>query len=214
MAATLALPSLYLAGAHSQAVVQAAPDDSALKALQAQMAALQSRQDSDAATAASAVQTATSAQITANAAATPAQVSSAVAAATPADCPAPLSDALVATAGSATRCMPKQDAQRATQVQSTTVTTASDGSFTGMWPVAFASTPTGRVADIEISAGATTPYKCSFNAGGVTATGFNGKCWQLVATTLPTTATALLGLTVSPITNAAANLTVRVIGRQ
>jgi hypothetical protein len=36
---------------------------------------------------------------------------------------------------------------------------------------------------------------------------------QLVASTLPTTVTAVLGLTVSPIANAAGGLTVRVAGR-
>jgi hypothetical protein len=139
-------------------------------------------------------------------------VNAAIVAAIPSDCPAPLSDALVATAGSQARCMPRPDAQRATLVQSLDVTTAADGTFTGSWPAAFATAPKGYIADIPVSGTSSAPYKCSFIT--VTATGFSGKCYQIVATTLPTTATALLGLTISPLQNAAAGLSVRVIGRQ
>lgn len=145
---------------------------------------------------------------------TPNDVQTAITAATPSPCPAPLSDALIASAGTQPTCMARPDAVRATLVQATSVVTASDGTFTGNWPTPFASAPTGRIADIETTTTNSAPYKCSFVASTVTATGFTGKCWQIVATTLPTTATALLGLTVSPIQNAAAGLTVRVTGRQ
>lgn len=145
---------------------------------------------------------------------TQSDLNAAIVSATPPDCPAPASDALVATPGVQPKCMPRPDAQRATQVQSLMVVTAADGTFGGNWPVPFATTPTGRVADIEIAAGATAPYKCSFYANAVTATTFSGKCRQILATTLPTATTALLGLVVNPVQNAAAGLTVRVIGRQ
>jgi hypothetical protein len=143
----------------------------------------------------------------------PADLSNAIAAATPGDCPAPMGDALVASAGTQPRCMPRPDAVRATQVQRTSVVTAADGSFSGTWPVAFPSAPGWYQADIDIAGVSTAPYKCSFVAGTVTATSFTGKCTQLVSTTLPATVTALLGLTVSPIQNASSGLTVRIAGR-
>lgn len=141
-------------------------------------------------------------------------VTSAIASATPPPCSAPLPDTLLGSAGSQPTCMTRPDATRPTLIQATSVVTASDGTFVGTWPTPFAYTPTGRIADIEVAAANAAPYKCSFISSSVTATGFSGKCWQIVATTLPTTATALLGLTVSPIQNAAAGLTVRVTGRQ
>lgn len=143
-----------------------------------------------------------------------ADLSNAVAAATPSDCPAPLSDGLTATAGVQPRCMPRQDAQRATVVQASTVMTAADGSFIGTWPVPFATAPTARSATVEIASGTSAPFVCSFIAGSVTTTGFTGRCFQLVSTTLPATVTALVGLTINPVANAAGNLTVRVTGRQ
>jgi hypothetical protein len=150
----------------------------------------------------------------ANAAAQPADITAALAAATPSDCPAPLPDALIATAGNLPRCMPRQDAVRATQVQRAMVTTAADGTFSGTWSVPFPSAPGWYQADIDIANATAAPYKCSFVASTVTATGFSGRCVQLIATTLPATLAAVLGLTVSPIANAAGGLTVRVAGRQ
>lgn len=143
-----------------------------------------------------------------------ADVSAAVSAATPPDCTAPLSDALTATAGVQPRCMPRPDAQRATLVQATTVTTAADGTFSGNWPAPFLTAPTGRSATIELSSTAGAPFTCGFIAGSVTNSSFAGRCFQIVATTLPTTLTALQGLAVSPLANAAGGLTVRVVGRQ
>jgi hypothetical protein len=96
------------------------------------------------------------------------------------------------------------------QIQAATTNTLSDGTFSGTWAIPFSAPPTGYLADIPSSGN--TPYKCTVSA--VTATTFSGKCWQLVATTLPTVATALLGLTVSPISNATSGLPVRVVGRQ
>jgi hypothetical protein len=110
--------------------------------------------------------------------------------------------------------MTRPDAVRATQVQVTTVTTAADGSFSGTWPVPFIASPTGRLATVDIQSSSGAPIDCSFIAGSVSATGFAGKCWQVTATTLPTISTALLGLVISPINNAAGGLTVRVVGRQ
>lgn len=142
-------------------------------------------------------------------------VDASIAASTPSDCPAPKQDALLASPGVLSRCMPRQDAVRATVIQATTAVTAADGTFAGSWPTPFTAAPTGRGAAVDVAtSGAAAPYTCSFVAGSVTATSFSGKCWQIVATTLPTTLTAVVGLTVSPLANAAAGLTVRVTGRQ
>jgi hypothetical protein len=110
--------------------------------------------------------------------------------------------------------MPRQDAQRATVIQAVPVTTDSSGNFTGTWPAPFNGPPTGRSATIDLASASGAPYTCSFIAGTVTAIGFSGRCFQIVATTLPTTLTALQGLAVSPLANAAGGLTVRVTGRQ
>jgi hypothetical protein len=100
------------------------------------------------------------------------------------------------------------------QVQRINVVTDTAGNFAGNWPQAFASVPGWYQADVDIPNSSASPYKCSFYTGTVTTTAFSGKCSQIVATTLPTVATSLLGLTVSPLANAASGLTVRVIGRQ
>lgn len=144
----------------------------------------------------------------------PADVQAAVASAMPPVCPVLLPDTLTGSVGTQPQCTLRQDATRPTVIQATTVITASDGSFSGTWPTPFASTPVFRSAQVEITSAQQPPIDCSFIAGTVTATGFTGKCAQLTSTTLPTVATSLLGLVVSPIVNAAGGQTVRIVGRQ
>lgn len=139
---------------------------------------------------------------------TTADIANAVAAATPAPCTAPLPDTLTGSAGTGAPCMSRPDATRPTQVQPVAVSTAADGSFTANWPTAFSSTPTIATAD---ALGGVPPYICAITTK--TATSVSGKCYQVVANTLPTTATALLGLVVSPIANPGAGLTVMIVGR-
>lgn len=146
--------------------------------------------------------------------ATASSVTSAIAAASPPACGILSADTLNGNAGTGAMCTPRVDSSRPTVVQALTVTTTSTGDFSGTWPTPFAFAPTGRFAVVDVASGSTAPYFCSFNSGSVTATTFAGHCWQIVASTLPTTSLALLGLVVSPLSNAAAGLTVRVTGRQ
>lgn len=96
------------------------------------------------------------------------------------------------------------------QVQAATALTQSDGTFSGAWPTPFPQQPTSYVAGIPSTSN--TPLICSIQYADMN--GFTGKCWQLSATTLPSTTTALLGLVVSPVTNAASGQTVRIFGKQ
>lgn len=144
----------------------------------------------------------------------PVALANAISAATPAPCPVPSPDTLNGSTGTLPTCMTRADATRPTLVQSNTAVTAGDGTFAGTWPTPFNAAPVGRFAEVEVTSASAAPYKCAFIAGSVTATGYAGKCWQIVATTLPTTVAALSGLVVSPVQNAAAGLTVRVTGRQ
>lgn len=121
----------------------------------------------------------------------------------------PASDTYTASAGSSTACMPRIDASRATQVQSTSVVTLSDGTFNGSFPVAFAATPSYAHAEINSTS---VPYICQM--GVVTTTTYSGKCFQVASTTLPGTLLALSGLVVSPIVTTTAGLTVKIIARQ
>lgn len=139
----------------------------------------------------------------------PIDVQAAIAAATPDTCGVPPSDTLTGSAGTGPRCMPRNDASRPTVIQAKTVTTGSDARYTVTFDAPFASVPI--YADARVY-GATSPYLCTVET--LTATTASGKCFQLVATTLPVTATALLGLVVSPIQAAGANLSVRVVARQ
>jgi hypothetical protein len=95
------------------------------------------------------------------------------------------------------------------QVQGMNVVTDGNGGFVGSWPVAFPAEPTVAYAAVY---GQSSPFLCGIITK--TATGFTGKCYALATMTLPSTATALLGLALSPFQNAAANLTVTVTGRQ
>lgn len=144
----------------------------------------------------------------------PVALANAISAMTPAPCPVPSADTLNGSAGTSPVCMTRPDASRPTQVQRLTVTTAADGTFSGTWPAAFTAAPVTYWAVADVNSVTSAPYHCSFVAGTVTATAFSGKCWQIVATTLPTTVAALSGLVVSPLQNAAAGVTVRVSGRQ
>lgn len=136
-------------------------------------------------------------------------VSDAVIAAAPPACPIPAKDTLTGSAGVLEKCMPRADASRPTVIQAKTTTTATDSTYTIAWDVPFASTPI--YADARVY-GSDQPYLCTVTT--VSATGASGRCYQLVATTLPTVATALIGLTVSPFASAASGLSVRVVGRQ
>ena len=121
----------------------------------------------------------------------------------------PPSPGMTATAGTDTACVRRKDATPATQVPPATATTASDGTFSGTWPAAFASPPSRALATVD---GATS-YHCQIITK--TATAFTGKCW-LVSTsmTLPTLATSLLGYVIPFLTSAAGGLTVNVFARQ
>lgn len=147
--------------------------------------------------------------------ATKGEVSSAITAATPSDCGMPASDTYTGSAGSGSRCMPRADASRRTQVQTATAITVTNGDFSGTWqdsagnPTPFPATPSYARADINV---ADRPHVCSVLT--VTAAGFSGRCYAVASTTLPGTLTALGGLVVSPITNPSTGLTVRVIARQ
>lgn len=138
-----------------------------------------------------------------------AQIQSAITAATPDTCTIPQPDTLTGSAGIGPRCMPRVDATRPTVIQAKNTTTASDASWSVTFDAPFATTPI--YADARVY-GAAQPYLCTVTS--VSATAASGKCFQLVATTLPVTATALLGLVVSPFQSAAAGLSVRVVARQ
>ena len=59
----------------------------------------------------------------------------------------------------------------------------------------------------------TSPRSAPIRSKPISKAGATGRCYQLVATTLPMIATSLLGLVISPFGNAS-NLTVMVVGRQ
>lgn len=132
-----------------------------------------------------------------------------IAAATPDPCTPPMADTLVASAGSGPRCMPRTDATRATVIQAKTTITATDSTWAVTFDAAFPTIPI--YADARVY-GASQPYLCTVQT--LTTAGASGKCYQLVATTLPTVATSLLGLVVSPVSSAASGLSVRVVARQ
>lgn len=127
----------------------------------------------------------------------------------------PAAEALVATLGTGTPCTQRVDAAPSTVVPPAVATTASDGSFSGNWvdansnAITLSSAPTRGIATIY---GSTIPYHCQIAT--MTTTGFTGKCWAIVAVTLPSLATSLLGYVVSPFQNAAAGLTVNVFARR
>lgn len=118
-------------------------------------------------------------------------------------------DTYTGSVGTQAQCTPRRDATRPTQVQSTSVVTGSDGSFSGPWPIAFATAPAYAHAEIYATS---TPYICQINTA--TVSGYTGKCYQVISTTLPGTLLALGGLVVSPVSSVAAGLTVKVIARQ
>lgn len=120
----------------------------------------------------------------------------------------PLADTFTGTLGTAANCMPRADATRPTQVQPARGILGSDGTATIAWPNTFSGVPT--YAHAEVLGGAA-PYQCDVVT--VTATNINVKCYQLYATTLGTTLAAVVGVVVSPFQNAAAGLTVMVVGR-
>jgi hypothetical protein len=109
----------------------------------------------------------------------------------------------------ASACTPPIDNARVTQIQATNVVTDANGNFVATWPTPFGSEPTTVLAAVY---GQTTPFLCGVITK--TATGATGRCYALATMTLPSTATAMLNLVLSPFQNAAANLTVTVTGRQ
>lgn len=134
----------------------------------------------------------------------------AVESAMPAPCDTvPLRDTLTGTIGTGSPCTTRPDATRPTVIQAKTTVTAADATYSVTFDAPFASTPI--YADARVY-GASQPYLCTVTT--LTATGAAGKCFQLVATTLPVASTALLGLVISPIASAASGLSVRVVARQ
>lgn len=127
----------------------------------------------------------------------------------------PAMDTTNGSAGTAAPCTPPADNSRPANVQLATATggaaivTASDGSFSGVWPRAWLAAPGYAHAEIF---GVSTPYVCMIVTATVTAV--TGKCSQAATTTLPGTLLALGGLLVNPFSAAPGGLTVKVIGRQ
>lgn len=140
---------------------------------------------------------------------TPSSVQEAITAATPDTCTMPQPDTLTGSAGSGPRCMPRVDNTRPTVIQAKTGLTAADATWSVTFDRAFDTVPIYVDARIY---GNSQPYLCTVQT--TTTTGASGKCFQLVATTLPATALALLGLVVSPFQAAGAGLSVRVVARQ
>jgi len=149
------------------------------------------------------------AQVTYPPTVTASDVTAAITAATPNPCSTPLPDTYTGSAGSASPCMPRQDATRPTQVQSGTTATDSTGNFSGTFAVPFGSAPSYVHAEIN---SLTNPFICQI--GSATATGYTGRCFAVASTTLPGTLLALSGLVVSPITPTTAGQVVKVIARQ
>lgn len=121
----------------------------------------------------------------------------------------PAQDTLSGSAGSSTPCTHRADATAQTVIQAKNVTTAADSTWSATFDVPFATVPI--YADARIY-GQSQPYLCTVTV--VTTTGASGRCYQLVATTLPVVATSLLGLVLSPVSNAAGGMSVRVVARQ
>jgi hypothetical protein len=141
--------------------------------------------------------------------ATKQNVADAIVQSTPGTCPMPERDTLSGSAGVGDRCMPRSDNSRPSVIQAKTTITAADSSYSVTFDVPFPSTPI--YADARVY-GVDQPYICTVKT--LTTTGATGRCFQLVATTLPTLTTSLLGLVVSPVASAAGNLSVRVVARQ
>lgn len=137
------------------------------------------------------------------------QISNSIAAAMPVCSTVPASDTYTGSVGTLPPCMPPMDAARATQVQSTSATTASDGTFSGTWRTPFATVPQYAHAEVNSS---TTPFVCQIATA--TAAGYSGKCFQVASTTLPGTLLALGGLVVNPMNAASGGLAVKIIARQ
>jgi len=138
------------------------------------------------------------------------QAAQAAQAAVPAPCnTVPMQDTLTGTVGAGTPCTTRPDATRPTVIQAKTTTTAADATYSVTFDAPFSTTPI--YVDARVT-GVNQPYLCTVATWS--ATGASGKCFQLVATTLPTVSTSLLGLAISPFANAAAGLNVRVVARQ
>jgi len=121
----------------------------------------------------------------------------------------PQQDTLTGSAGVGAMCTPRLDNSRATVIQAKTTTTLTDATWSVTFDAPFASTPI--YADARVY-GTTNPYLCTVTS--LTTTSAGGKCYQLVATTLPTLTTSLAGLVISPFASAASGLSVRVVARQ
>lgn len=131
-------------------------------------------------------------------------------AAVPAPCNTiPMQDTLTGSVGAGTPCTTRPDATRPTVIQAKTTTTAADATYSVTFDQPFTTTPI--YVDARVT-GQAQPYLCTVTTWSTT--GASGKCFQLVATTLPVVSTSLLGLVVSPFVNAAAGLNVRVVARQ
>lgn len=107
-------------------------------------------------------------------------------------------------------CYVDATSTRPTVVQAAKVTTDTSANWSVTWAKPFQSaTP---YVHAEPIASTSLPINCSvFSA---TQTGANGRCFQTTTTTLGGTITSIQGTVISPVVNAAANLDVRVIGRE
>lgn len=117
-------------------------------------------------------------------------------------------DSAAGSVGTDIACTPRQDSTRPTVIKAKDTITDATGGYSIAWDQPFSAVPT--YADAKVS-GSSQPYVCTVSA---TATMVSGRCFQLVTTQLPTLATALPGLLISPFVNAAAGMSVRVVARQ
>jgi hypothetical protein len=122
---------------------------------------------------------------------------------------APAQDTTNGSVGTGVPCTHRNDASRATIIQGKNTVTAADASWAITWDRPFATPPIYLDARVY---GSQQPYLCTVLVS--TETGGSGKCYQLVATTLPSVVTSLLGTVISPFQVAGAGLSVRVVARQ
>lgn len=120
----------------------------------------------------------------------------------------PSADTLMGSSGSA-NCYQRGDAARPTVVQAANTTTNAAGVWLVTWSKPFAGASPYLQAQ-PINAADPQPFVC--NVTSSTTTTATGRCWKTVQMTLPTIATALLGLVLNPTASTGA-IPVRVVGR-
>jgi hypothetical protein len=112
----------------------------------------------------------------------------------------PASDTLMGSSGSG-KCYTQADAARPTVVQAASVTTDTSGNWSVTWMRAFASSSYYVNPQPTYSSAPNGPYVCNVNQATQTTTFVQGKCWQVVSSTLPGVLTSLLGAIVTPFTS-------------